>query len=257
MRDRQRVRIAVKAGLTHLLASLVIALICAALVFQVWYPFPYNQILGGKELFLLVVSVDVICGPLLTAILFDRAKARHLLIMDISLVVLIQLAALAYGVFTMYQARPVFLAFEGNRFRVVRHLDVDFDRLASAPKEFQSISLDGPKFIAVRLAEATDRDFPQSIQMSLQGDHPAFRPERWERYDLQRSKVFAGLKPIAKLREKYPQRGALIDDMLRQSGENESELGYLPMDAGKYADWVVVLRRKDAQPAGYLPLDGW
>nr|WP_276510001.1 TfpX/TfpZ family type IV pilin accessory protein [Niveibacterium umoris] len=243
--------------MTHLLASVVIALICAALVFQVWYPFPYNRILGGKELFLLVVAVDVVCGPVLTAVLFDRTKKRHLLIMDIGLVVVIQLAALAYGVFTMYQARPVFLAFEGNRFRVVRHLDVDFEQLARAPKEFRTIRRDGPTLIAVRLAASTDRDFPQSIQMSLRGDHPAFRPERWERYDLQRSKVVAELKPIAKLREKYPLRQKMIDDMLRQSGANERELGYLPMDAGKYADWVVVVRRQDAQPAAYLPLDGW
>ena len=46
----------------------------AGLVFALWYPYPYREISGGRELFLIVVAVDVIMGPLLTLAVFNRSK---------------------------------------------------------------------------------------------------------------------------------------------------------------------------------------
>ena len=48
----------------------------ALLVFAVWYPYPYREISGGRDLFLLVVAVDVVLGPLITFAVFNRAKPR-------------------------------------------------------------------------------------------------------------------------------------------------------------------------------------
>ena len=63
------------AGL-HLLLSLVVATLAAVLVFGLWYPGVYRLLAGGGELFLLVVVVDVVCGPLLTLVLFNPTKPR-------------------------------------------------------------------------------------------------------------------------------------------------------------------------------------
>ena len=67
---------AIRVACLHFLFSLVVALLAAALVFGLWYPFPYGHLSGGRELFLLVVAVDVVCGPLLTMVLFNPAKPR-------------------------------------------------------------------------------------------------------------------------------------------------------------------------------------
>jgi hypothetical protein len=40
----------------HACVSLVIAGLAAALVFLLWYPYPYREISGGRELFLLVMG---------------------------------------------------------------------------------------------------------------------------------------------------------------------------------------------------------
>ena len=69
-----------KASGIHLGISLVLAVLAGALVFGLWYPYPYREISGGRELFLLLVSVDVVLGPLITLAIFDRRKPGRELI---------------------------------------------------------------------------------------------------------------------------------------------------------------------------------
>lgn len=257
MKIADRVSVAVAASLKHLVGSLVVALVCSALVFGVWYPYPYDELVGGRELFLLVISVDVVSGPLLTLIVFDRSKPRRELWRDIGTVVLIQLAALGYGVASVIQARPVFLAFEGNRFRVVRVPDIEFSDIARAPEDLQRLSLTGPRLIGARLAQPTEPDFLSSIQLSMRGVHPSFRPERWVDYDSQRESVAREAKPLSELRHKHPTQNPTINEAIRRTGLSEQWLGYLPLMAGRHTDWVVVVNRRDGEPKAFLPLDGW
>ncbi len=252
-----RLRVAAPAALTHLAASAAVAFCCALLVFGLWYPFPHGELAGGRGLFLLIVGVDVVCGPLLTVIVFDRRKPRAELLRDIGIVVLIQLAALAYGVAAAVQARPVFLAFEGNRFRVVSLPDIEKGDLARAPEALRTPGLGGPRLIGVRLARPDDTDFPQSIQLALRGVHPAFRPERWVDFETQRENVAQAAQPLSVLRQKHPSRQADIDKALRDSGLAEEGLGYLPLVSSRRDDWVALVDRASGRPVDYLPLDGW
>jgi hypothetical protein len=113
-----------RAAVIHLLLSAAVAALAALLVFAVWYPMPYRQISGGRDLFLLVVAVDVAIGPLITLAVFDRRKPRAELVRDMAVVAAMQLAALAYGLHTVAQARPAVVALEVDRLRVVRAIDL-------------------------------------------------------------------------------------------------------------------------------------
>jgi len=94
-----------RASGIHMAISLAIAALSAALVFAVWYPYPYREISGGRELFFILVSVDVILGPLITLAVFNRAKPRSELRRDLGIVGVLQIAALAYGLWTVSIAR--------------------------------------------------------------------------------------------------------------------------------------------------------
>src|SRR5947209_6892165 len=96
-----------KASGMHLAWSAGAATLAALLVFAVWYPWPYRQMSGGQQLFLLVVSVDLILGPLLTLTVFNPRKPRKVLLRDLVIIVAFQLSALMYGLHTVYVARPV------------------------------------------------------------------------------------------------------------------------------------------------------
>ena len=56
----------------------------------------------------------------------------------------LQIAALVYGLHTVYIARPVAMVFEVERFRLVTANDVPVEELPKAPPEFRELSLTGP-----------------------------------------------------------------------------------------------------------------
>ena len=101
-----------RASAIHLAISLSVATLAALVVFGWWYPYPYRELSGGRELFALVVVVDVVLGPLITLVIFNVAKTRRHLMMDFTVIGLLQVAALAYGLWTVFVARPVHLVFE-------------------------------------------------------------------------------------------------------------------------------------------------
>ncbi len=112
MSIRKRLISALHAALVHFLGSVLVAGLSAGLVFGLWYPAPYGALAGGLFLWGLMATVDVVCGPLLTLVVFDQRKPRRELKRDISFIVLFQLAALSYGLYSVAQARPIYLAYE-------------------------------------------------------------------------------------------------------------------------------------------------
>lgn len=251
----QRLRAGAFAALKHLVLSVLVAAMVAALVFGVWYPSPYDKLAGGQGLFWLVMGVDVVCGPLLTLVIFNPKKPRAELFRDIGLVVLIQLGALAYGLNSMAQARPVWLAFEGSRFRVVSVPDLADQKLSAAQEGLRSLSWVGPKLLGVQLVESTDKDFQQSVLQSLGGLHPAFRPALWRPFESMTDEVRAALQPVDQLIAKQPAK----EEMLRSSLKELTleQVGFLPLVSEHVNDWVVLVRRDTAEPVAYLPVDGY
>jgi hypothetical protein len=126
-----------RASLVHLAVSAAIASTAALLVFLLWYPSPLQAAMGATSFFLLILAVDVILGPLLTFAVFNRAKKS--LKFDLGVIVAVQIAALAYGMFTIYQGKPAFVTFNDSRFEIIRVTDLDakaFD--AASAKGFVS-----------------------------------------------------------------------------------------------------------------------
>src|SRR6476620_1241962 len=139
-----------RAAAIHLALSIMVAGLAGLLVFAVWYPYPYREVSGGRELFLLVVSVDIVIGPLVTLAVFNRAKPDAELKRDLAIVGLLQLAALCYGLWTVHLARPVHMVFEYNRFRVVHQVDIPTELNDKAPAGIDIAPWGGPTLIALR-----------------------------------------------------------------------------------------------------------
>lgn len=121
----------------------MVALASAAVVFGLWYPAPYRQMLDVGHIYLLVLAVDVVCGPLLTLILASSTKSRRERWLDFSLIGLIQLAALAYGMHSVWVAPPVALVFETDRLVVVTANEVNTDALPKAPAGLRQLPWPG------------------------------------------------------------------------------------------------------------------
>lgn len=150
MNDSSRYRAATMVAGLHSLCSLSVALVAACIVFGIWYSYPYGELAGGRELFLLIVTVDVLCGPLLTFVLFNPRKSRNELLLDLSLVAIVQIAALIYGMWAVWEARPLYLVHEVDRFKVISRPDVDATELQALPEKIKPQFWSGPQIVGVR-----------------------------------------------------------------------------------------------------------
>jgi hypothetical protein len=250
-----RATAAIKAACIHLLCGLLPAALAAGLVFGLWYPFPYRELSGGRELFLLIVSVDVVCGPLLTLVLFNPAKPRAELWRDLGLVVLIQLGAMGYGLWTVWQARPLFLVLEVDRFKVVAAPDLRGASTAGLQAALQPGWFSGPVTVALR--EPKDADESKTVLFeSLQGGRDyAERPEFYLPYEGAAAlKALTRAKPLTVFLHKQPSQEMAARTLAAQQGTDTTQWLYLPVMARQ--DWVAVLD-KQGQILGFLPGDGF
>ena len=245
----------VRAASIHLGISLGVALLAALLVFALWYPYPYREISGGRELFLIVVSVDVVLGPLITLAVFNARKPRRELIADLSVVAVLQLAALAYGLWTVAIARPVHLVFEIDRFRVVHRIEVADEFMSHAPAGLKVLPLARPTPLAVRpfrdAAEQSD-----ATLAALQGVSLSSRPDLWQSYEDARPRVAAAAKPVSQLKARFPDWVSKIDAELRKAGLDPQKAMYLPV-VGRKSFWTALLDPSTTAVVGFLPLDSF
>jgi hypothetical protein len=120
----------------HLLVSALLVSIFASLVFFVWYtPSSILNLQGGSKILLIMATVDVILGPIFTFLVFKPEKSRRMLIADMSIIVIFQLMAFAYGGWTIYSERPAFYALFAGTFQVIKVSEIDMDAaLKSLPE---------------------------------------------------------------------------------------------------------------------------
>lgn len=243
-----------RAALVHLALSAMVAAVAAVVVFVLWYPMPFREISGGRELFTLVVAVDTVIGPLITLAVFDHRKPRSELVRDLGVVVALQLTALAYGMYSVAEARPAVVALEGNRLRVVRAIDLDSDSLAAAPAELRALSWSGPRLVATR-APATDEKF-EAIQLGLAGEDIGMRPSFWLPAARTASAFAAAAQPIDDLMRRHPARAADLRAAISRAGRPAEQLGFLPILARR-TDWSALIDRRSGEVAGYVALEGF
>lgn len=138
----------IRGFLIHLLASAILVSIASYIVFSIWYPSPLGQAIGVTSIVLILLGVDVVAGPLLTLAVCKEGKKS--LKFDLSVIVLIQLCAFIYGIHILAQGRPAWIAFYENEFQVVRAYEADNKYRDKANPEYQTLSLTGPRWVAVR-----------------------------------------------------------------------------------------------------------
>lgn len=255
MKIAPRLGAAISAASVHMVCSLFVALLASPLVFALWYPYPYRELSGGRELFFLVVCVDVVCGPLLTLVLFNPIKPRSELWRDLGLVALIQLGALGYGLFTVWQARPLFLVQEVDRFKVVMAPDLDAAAVAALPASLKPLAWAGPRVVAIR-PPASVEEKNRILFAAIEGGRDyAERPEFYLPYEGENAlKSLKTAKPLALFLKRWPDQQANAEKLAAERKIDFANLVYLPVTGRQ--DWVALLDNK-GQIQGFLKGDGF
>jgi hypothetical protein len=241
-----------RAAGIHLVISLTLAALAALLVFFIWYPYPYREISGGRELFLIVVAVDVVMGPLMTLAVFNLNKPRTELRRDLGVIGVLQLAALGYGLWTVAVARPVHLVFEVDRFRVVHAIDIEPILLKRAALALQELPLTGPTLLSIRDFKDSKENYDATMA-ALQGLQLGARPDLWQSYEKGKDKITSAAKPVADLKKRLPARASEIENALKSVPAN-APVGYIPL-VGRNTFWTVLINTQTAEVLAFVPLD--
>ena len=240
-----------KASALHLAISAAIGVSVVALMLALWYPQHYFAAMGGAMLIMLLIGVDVVIGPLITLIIFDPKKKQ--LKFDLSVIAGLQLAALAYGCYVMFVARPVYNVFVVDRFETVAANDVDAASLAKAAGEFGSLPLTGPKIIAARQPADPARQADIVIQAMNGGPDLANLPDLYIPYAEARRDAAQKARPLAELTKRQPGDAATIRGFLADVGRTEDAVGFFPMKARNH-DMTMLVDKKTGDVVGIIPV---
>lgn len=245
-----------KASLTHLTISAIIATAVLALMLLLWYPYPLFEAVGGRQVLLILLGVDVSVGPLITLIIFNPKKSRKKLAFDLSVIALLQITALIYGMSVVFQARPVFVVFSKNSFDLVTANMLSNEDIAKAAyPDYRSLPLTGPVYVYSEMPTDIKESNEVILSVFAGKDLPLF-PKYYRPYAEHSAAAARAAKPIAELRKLNPDRNAEIDDAVGHSARIEAELGYLPLRA-KYQDQAVLVGQNDGQVIAVLPMRPW
>ena len=244
-----------RAAGIHLLISLAVASLAAALVFGLWYPYPYRDLSGGRALFFMVVGIDVVLGPFITLLIFNSKKTRSHLAADLSVVAALQLAALCFGLWTAFEARPVHMVFEYQNMVVVHAAEIDPATLAQAPVHLQKLPLDGPTLLSLRPFKNADEEFA-STTMAIDGIAQSAQPALWQAYDAAHDAILQRAQTLAQLKTRFPEQTTAIDAAVAETKQQAENLRAMPLLSRQKA-WTVLLDANTAQPVGYIDLDSF
>lgn len=239
----------IQAFFLHLLSSTFIAFVVLIVVFKIWYPNPLHLALGVTNIFLLLLTVDVVLGPLLTLLVFKEKKKT--LAFDLFVIFLLQLSALGYGVWTVAEGRPAWLVFNVDRFDLVQAVDIDIRYLAQADIQYRSAPWFGPRWVAA--AQPNSKEQRQTIMFEavIWGSDIAQRPNLYRPL-----KEFAddiasraqSLETLNKFNEK-----AVVGDVLKAW---PTATAWLPLKA-RAKPMVVLLGKNHSEVVAVVELNPW
>jgi hypothetical protein len=243
-----------KAAAIHLSISATIGLIVGALLLFVWYPPPFFHAAGADVLVLLLVSVDLVLGPLLTLIVFKSGKRG--LRFDLALIAVLQAGALVYGLSVVLRSRPVFLVAEVDRFVLVSASDLDAADLAKGSKpEFRTLSWTGPRTVGAQLPPP-GKARTAILFSSVAGKDVDRMPQYYVDYPQVAPDLLRKAKPLNTLPLDDAEASRKLGKAIAASGQPVDSLAWVPLTARK-ANLVMLLDRKDGTLRGATAINPW
>lgn len=239
----------------HLGLSAAVAAVSAALVFLVWYPSPLAAATGVTGIFLMLLAIDVIVGPVITLIVFNPSKKA--LKRDLLVVLVLQVAALLYGMNAVFAARPVYAVFNVDRFDLVLANDMTEAKLQKVEaSRFKSLPGFGPQVIAARRPGTSKERNEILFGAAAGGDDLPQLPQYYVAYGDARTEAAKRAQPIDALRELNRSETARVDDLARRHAGRAAGVGYLPLRA-KVVDMAVIVARDTGEVLEIADLRPW
>jgi hypothetical protein len=222
-----------KFFLSHLFISICVGLTVIGLIFLFWYPAPLAKAVGVTHISLMLLAIDVILGPVLGFIVFKEGKKT--LKMDLTIIIALQLCALSYGLFNIYQGRPAWLVFQNDHFDLIRLND------AMDPKHIHDADWLKPQFKAVDMGQTPVEKNKYLVEEMQTGIPASYRIERYIPIDKSAAQLLKQKRDLQALKIFNKQ-----DQVEKSVGRYPGAVGWLPLRVMTGIDMVVFIDKHGA-----------
>ena len=238
-----------KFFLSHLLISFFIALVVVGVVFFIWYPSPLAKAVGVTHIFLMMLAIDVIVGPLLGLLVYKEGKKT--LKFDLGVIIAVQISALCYGLYSIEQGRPAWLVFYADRFELIRKNDLLLENIDQAKKQFQQVSWAKPQFVAIKTITNTQQHQDDIFTEVMGGVSLAQKPERYVDFVQAKSQLQQRAKNLKELNQYN--NAKQVDRILSKYPQ---ATGFVPLKANT-VDMTVLINKEKGEVIKIVDLRPW
>ncbi|MFN0162532.1 MAG: hypothetical protein ACKVQQ_14975 [Burkholderiales bacterium] len=227
------------AGIHLGLSTLAVGILAAAM-HAWWYPPPFFMIDGGWQVLRLIVLVDVVAGPLLTFVVFNRAKPE--LRRDLSVIALLQVGAFIYGAWVMHAHRPAFVVQVDTTLYTVHWRELQRATRDVARVEALAAAGRGPAFVLLDLPDPALRR-RYLADMAAGGPSLAHRGDHFAAIDASNfARVTAVAAHIDALARGNAEIAGELERVRNTHADIRERLVFVPMDA-RYGIIMLVFDR--------------
>lgn len=156
-----------RAVAIHLAISAALFALALYLILVHWYPGFHFWVDGGWQGVRIMAAVDFVLGPLLTLIIFNPFKARHLIAFDLSCIAVAQLAALVWGFYAIHGQHPLAVSFYDGDFYPVPVEPLRIEK--TGPEELARLSDRRPALVYVMPPANEDEEARVAMQELVGG----------------------------------------------------------------------------------------
>lgn len=225
----------------HVLISACLVAFCYVLVFFIWYPGLTAYASNVSNIFLLLLLVDVVIGPIITLVIYNPQKKE--LKRDLRIIGLLQMLALLYGLHTVFIVRPVYIVFNAGQFDLTYANQISEKNMALVSSDdFRFLPLFGPKLVSVDLPTDPKLLTPIILASFQGGDDIQVMPQYFVAYMKQKSAILASIKPLEDLILLNRDRAQQINILINKYQGGDLNAGYIPLK-GKSQNLTVIVSR--------------
>lgn len=234
----------VKAFSYHLVFSILLLLVSIVFIFFIWYPGALIYATGVLSVYAMLLAIDLILGPLLTALVYKKHKIKF--IFDTAIILIIQIAAFVFGLYTLEKGRPAWLVFVINDFEIVAKSDLESN--VNIPKAFEVKFWNKPIWVAAVYSDDPEIHKRQKEDEIFNGLSITKRPENYMVLESKYLSILSESKNIYELK-KYNE--LTVDQNMKLADAQ----AWLPLKAPEKD--LVILIDEEGKPTKIVNLRPW
>lgn len=234
----------------HVLVSAVIFCLIFYILVKLWYPGVFFTTDGGLKGLKLIALVDLVVGPTLTLILYKKGKKG--LKTDMTIICVLQVAFLVYGIWVMYSHRPAALVFYIDTFYSMgiekyKRQDGGLEKIALAAGQF-------PGYVAVKTPDDWDELRLIRRKTTAKGEALFAQAEYYVSLKSYQKEVFQSARDITGFLGEHPEEKARMTEWLAKKNKNIGDFFYIPV-VSRFKNTVLAIDPQSGDIEGCVDID--